>query len=70
MKEIIDYILIQSDRPNTTTYTKSTGEVVTNKGISEMIQEKIKEGYQPYGFLNLSGEAQYLEFYQVMVKYD
>lgn len=55
MEKIIDYDIFTTDN---------------ERKLVEIIREKIKEGFQPFGFMEMKGEYQYTTYTQVMVKYD
>jgi len=44
--------------------------VVSNTELEKSVKELIDAGYQPYGFMQVSGEYQYQTFIQAMVKYE
>lgn len=78
--KIIDYTVVTSDRIMSVTrdvidMEKSKNSpspimrTVKDFGIEEMVQIRIAQGYQPYGVLEIRGEAQYTTYTQAMVKY-
>ncbi len=78
--KIIEYIIVTSDRIQTTTRevidmhaSRESASPVFMKaidiGIEDLISAKIEKGYQPYGFLEVRGEHQYTTYTQAMVKY-
>lgn len=38
--------------------------------LVEEVQEAIKDGWQPYGFMTVQGEYQYTTYTQVLVVYE
>ena len=55
MKKIIDYDILEENNPNK---------------LVDKVKEKIKEGFEPYGFMEAKGEYQHAYYMQAVVKYE